>query len=65
MDSHSRRDRSIEELAREQGVAAPQKLDEVMGAAADLWDGEEDFERFLDGIHERRGPTRQRIGDGA
>lgn len=55
----------MEELAREQGIAAPRPLDEVMGAAADLWDGEEDFERFVKGIHERRGRTRQRIGDGA
>ena len=53
--------RSIDELAEEQGIDAPQQFDGVIGAAADLWDDEEDFQRFLNGICEHRHRTRKHV----
>lgn len=46
--------KTLDELAREQGVAFPQDKQAMLGAGADLWDSEEDFEAFLAGIYERR-----------
>lgn len=48
------RQKSIEELAREQGVKPIARLEEVLGLGADLWDSDEDFEEFLQGIYRRR-----------
>ena len=45
---------TVDELAAEQGITAPQQIDEMIGAAAGLWDDDEDFHRFLQGIHDRR-----------
>jgi hypothetical protein len=39
--------KTAEELSIEQGVLGPQPLDEMIGAAADLWDSDADFEEFL------------------
>ena len=50
--------RSIDELAREQGIDAPQQFDEMIGAGGDLWDDEEDFESFVNGVCEHRHTTR-------
>ena len=55
--------RSIDELAEEQGIVAPQQLDRMIGAAADLWDGEEDFERFVNRGSEYRNRTGKRVED--
>ena len=49
----------VDELAAEQGIAAPQQLDEIIGVAAELWDDERDFDSFVEGIHERRGEGRE------
>ena len=51
--------RSIDELAEEQGIDAPQQFDGMIGAAADLWNDDEDVERFVNGIRERRHGTRK------
>lgn len=51
--------RSIDELAEEQGIDAPQQFDGMIGAAADLWDDDEDVERFVNGIREHRHGTRK------
>lgn len=48
------REPSLEELAVEQGICQPQKLDDLVGAGADLWDGDEQFDEFLAGIYARR-----------
>lgn len=48
------RERSLDELAAEQRIAVPQALDEMIGAAAELWDDDEDFDLFVGQIHERR-----------
>ena len=37
-------ERTVEELAAEQGVSLPQKIDVLIGAGADLWDDAEDFD---------------------
>ena len=47
------RKRTVDELAAEQGIAVPQSLDEMIGAAADLWDDDEDFDRFVQRIQDR------------
>ena len=53
------RKRTVDELAAEQGIAVPQSLDEMIGAAADLWDDDEDFDRFVQGIQDRRPELRE------
>ena len=57
---HHWRERTIDDLAAQQRIAVPQPLDEMIGAAAELWDDEEDFDRFIRGIHDRR--TQRRDG---
>lgn len=47
-------ERTIDELAVDQGIVVPQQIVNLIGAAADLWDDEEDFQFFVEGIHERR-----------
>ncbi len=49
------RERTLDEIAAQQGVSVPQPLDEMVGAAANLWDDDEDFNRFLRGLRDRRG----------
>ncbi len=50
-------ERSVEELASLQGVAAPKTLDDVLGKGNDLWEDGADFESFVHGIYERRRET--------
>lgn len=49
------RERTLDEIAAQQGVSVPQPLDEMVGAAANLWEDDEDFNRFLQGLRDRRG----------
>ena len=49
-----RRTRTLAELAADQGLTGPQDLDALVGAGADLWDGDADFEAFLAGLRESR-----------
>ncbi|HSV13249.1 MAG TPA: hypothetical protein VLI90_03270 [Tepidisphaeraceae bacterium] len=46
--------RTIDDIAREQGINAPQELDRMIGSAANLWENDEEFESFVQGIHTRR-----------
>lgn len=46
--------KSIEELAAEQGVNLEGQLERVLGSGAYLWDSDEDFEKFVKGIYDRR-----------
>ena len=48
------RKRTVDELAAEQGIAVPQQLDEMVGAATELWNDDRDFDRFVQGIQDRR-----------
>ncbi|MBW3538896.1 MAG: hypothetical protein KY476_01370 [Planctomycetes bacterium] len=47
-------ERTVEELAAEQGVKPITRLDEVLGQGAALWDSDEALDDFLNGIRERR-----------
>ena len=47
---------TIDAIAAQQGIAVPQPLDQVIGAAADLWEDDGDCDRFVRGIHDRRLP---------
>lgn len=51
----------IDELAEAQGIRTPQSLDRLIGAAADLWESDEEFERFVISIdrHRREAPPRE------
>ncbi len=48
------KERTIDELAAEQGVAGPQSLDRLMGQGSDLWGSEREFSEFVDAIRARR-----------
>jgi hypothetical protein len=50
--------RSIEDLAAEQGVK-PTKLKDILGKGADLWESDREFERFVEGIYDRRREDRE------
>jgi hypothetical protein len=45
---------TLEELAKEQGITSPQDMDALFGAGAELWQDDEESDRFLDGIYKRR-----------
>jgi hypothetical protein len=46
--------RSLAELGAAQGLTGPQNLEALVGAGADLWDDDADFEAFLVGLWESR-----------
>jgi uncharacterized protein (DUF2384 family) len=46
--------KSIAELAAEQGVRLDGQLERIMGAGADLWASDKEFEGFVQGIYDRR-----------
>ena len=50
--------KSIEELAAEQGTK-PTRLEDILGKGADLWEGDEEFEKFLEDIYARRREDRE------
>ena len=50
---HFRRERTVE-IAAAQGIAVPQRLDDMIGAAAAIWTADRDFDRFVQRIHDRR-----------
>jgi hypothetical protein len=50
--------KSIEELAAEQGVK-PTTLEDILGKGADLWENNQEFERFVEDIYARRREDRE------
>ncbi len=46
--------KTLERLGVEQNVKAVNRLEEVLGAGAALWEDEREFEAFLDAIYQRR-----------
>ena len=46
--------KTAEEIAREQGKGPITDLDKILNQAEGLWDSDEEFERFVAGIYERR-----------
>jgi hypothetical protein len=49
--------KTIEEIALERGWE-PFDWDEMVGQGADLWDSNEEFKDFVDGIYQRRREAR-------
>lgn len=47
------RPRTIQDLAREQAVA-PAQFEKLMGSGRELWDTNEEFEKFVADIQDRR-----------
>ena len=50
--------KSIAELAAEQGVK-PTRLEDILGKGADLWESDQEFERFVEDIYARRREDRE------
>ena len=59
--SHASQKRTVDELAAEQGIAVPQRLDEMNGVAAEFWNDDRDIDRFVQGIYDRR--LERRVSD--
>ena len=49
-----RQAKSLSELAAEQGITGPQDYRALVGAGADLWDTDADFEKFVADLRESR-----------
>lgn len=47
-------EKSIDQLAEEQGVRPVERLEDILGRGADLWDDDEDFEAFLRNVERGR-----------
>lgn len=47
-------EKSIEQLAEEQGIKPVKRLEDILGRGADLWDDDEDFEAFLRNVERGR-----------
>jgi hypothetical protein len=47
-------EKSLDELAHEQGLEEQRPVDELIGHARDLWESDEEFDQFIAQIHERR-----------
>jgi len=47
-------EKTLDQLVAEQGVEPIQRLDEILGAGAGLWEDDREFEEFLRGIYQRR-----------
>ncbi|MCI0605338.1 hypothetical protein L0156_20330 [bacterium] len=47
------REKTLEELADEQGVG-PFQWEEVFGKGADLWEDDDDFEKFVNELRQLR-----------
>ena len=46
--------KSIDQLMKEQGITPGTQLQKLLGAGKDLWQSDEEFEAFLNGIYARR-----------
>ena len=57
------REPTIDELAAEQGIGSPLPFEAVVGAATDLWDDDDDFDLFVQGIQDRRLEQAESGGD--
>ena len=48
------RDKTIEELAREQNLEHQPPIEQLIGQGKDLWESDDELDKFLNGIQERR-----------
>ena len=46
--------KSISELAREQNMRPLQRLEDILATGAQLWGTDDEFESFVNAIHDRR-----------
>lgn len=51
--------KSVEDLAREQGIKPITRLEDVLGKGKGLWKSDEEFEQFLADIYEQRRRDRE------
>lgn len=51
-------EKTLDELAAEQGLRLPQSLDRLIGRGQDLWESDEEFEEFLRALTACRHPER-------
>ena len=49
---------TLDELAKAQGIKPINRLEDVLGKGADLWESDEDFDAFLAAIRASRGKER-------
>lgn len=47
-------EKTIEELAREQHLEQQLPVEQLIGQGRELWSSDEELNKFLDAIHERR-----------
>ena len=47
-------EKPLDQLAAEQAVRPIQRLDDILGAGAELWENDRDLEDFLQSIYQRR-----------
>lgn len=46
--------RTLEDLAREQGIQPAENLSDLLGQGADLWTDDAEFQNFLDWLEQSR-----------
>ena len=46
--------KTIEQLAAEQGISIPQDINQLLGAGKELWADDAEFEAFLEHLRESR-----------
>ncbi len=51
------REETLEELVEKQHIRPIASLDQIAGRGAGLWEDDDDFERFVQGILDRRAPA--------
>ena len=56
---HFWQEKTLEQLAVEQGVKPIARLEEVLGKGLGLWENDLEFENFVQGIYERRRADRE------
>jgi hypothetical protein len=48
------REKTVEELAAEQGVEIPQRIEDLLGAGENLWKDDAELDAFLEFIRQQR-----------
>ena len=54
-----RQGKTLEQLAAKQGVKSIERLEEVLGKGAHLWESDLELENFVQGIYQRRREDRE------
>lgn len=48
------KEKTVEELAAEQGITLPQRIEDLLGAGKDLWKDDAELDAFLEDIRRQR-----------